>query len=136
MTSSDRMKKTFDILPCPKPRMTQRDRWKGRDCVARYRGFADEVRLLKVPLPESGAHITFFLPMPRSWSQKKRQAMNGKPHKQRPDVDNLIKGLMDAVYGEDSHIHDVRISKVWAVKGRIEIRENSNSTKPNFDYDI
>lgn len=27
--------------------------------------------------------------------------MNGKPHQQRPDVDNLIKAVMDAIFDED-----------------------------------
>jgi Holliday junction resolvase RusA-like endonuclease len=85
-----------------------------------------------VPLPEAGAHIVFHIPMPRSWSKKKRSVMNGQPHKQRPDADNLFKALADAIYGEDSHIHDVRISKVWSETGRIEIRENTASAEANF----
>ena len=117
------MTKKFNIIPVPKPRQTQRDRWLKRACVMRYRAFADEVRLKKVPLPEAGGHVIFYLPMPKSWSKKKRTAMNGQPHMQRPDCDNLFKALADAIYSEDSHIHDVRISKKWANKGKILIRE-------------
>lgn len=84
-------------------------------------------------MPESGAHIIFYIPMPRSWSKKKRNEMNGKPHRQRPDTDNLFKALADAIYGDDSHIHDVRISKVWSEKGRIAIRENANSAEAQND---
>lgn len=72
---------SYDITPVPKPRQTQRDRWKKRGSVLRYRNFADEVRLMKVPLPEAGAHIIFHIPMPMSWSKKKKAEMNGKPHK-------------------------------------------------------
>ena len=115
------MTKKFDITPVPKPRQTQRDRWLKRACVMRYRAFADEVRLQKVPLPEAGAHVVFCMPMPKSWSKKKRAAMEGSPHKQRPDCDNLFKALADAIYSEDSHIHDIRITKVWGIKGQIII---------------
>jgi Holliday junction resolvase RusA-like endonuclease len=38
-------------------------------------------------------------------------------------VDNFIKGLFDAVFEEDSHIWDCRMTKIWGTKGAIEIRE-------------
>ena len=34
---------------------------------------------------------TFILPMPKSWSKKKKQLMHGKPHIIKPDLDNIIK---------------------------------------------
>ena len=34
--------------------------------------------------------------MPKSWSLKKKKAMNGKPHRQTADIDNLLKALIDA----------------------------------------
>lgn len=112
----------YPVTPCPKPRMTQRDKWQKRPPVIRYRAFCDEVRAHRVSLPESGAHITFHMPMPSSWSQRKRKEMVGQPHKQRPDLDNLIKALGDAVHEEDSFLWDYRATKVWAEAGGIEIR--------------
>ena len=47
--------------------------------------------------------------------------MIGKPHQQRPDIDNLVKGLMDALLEEDSHIHTVYAKKIWAEKGSIDL---------------
>jgi hypothetical protein len=64
----------YPIVPMGKPRMTRADKWKKRPEVMRYRAFCDEVRLRGVALPESGAHVTFVLPMPASWS--KRNASN------------------------------------------------------------
>ncbi|MND15687.1 hypothetical protein D3C80_59160 [compost metagenome] len=64
--------KIYDITPIGKPRMTRVDKWKQRSAVMRYRAFCDEARLRKIHLSESGAHITFVMPMPQSWSQKKR----------------------------------------------------------------
>lgn len=34
----------YPIVPVPKPRMTQRDKWQKRPAVMRYRAFCDEVR--------------------------------------------------------------------------------------------
>lgn len=113
------------ILPVPKPRMTQRDKWAKRPAVLRYRAFCDAVRAAGVQIPESGAHITFHLPMPASWSLAKRWEMVGKPHQQKPDVDNLGKALLDACLDDDSGVWDVRTTKRWAVNGAIEISENS-----------
>lgn len=111
------------ITPVPKPRMTQRDKWQKRPCVIRYRDFCDEVRnqMKGQEFPQEGAYVIFYLPMPKSWSKKKKREMQLKPHQQKPDVDNLCKALLDALYGDDSHIYDIRISKYWALAGAINI---------------
>ncbi|MEN0629463.1 RusA family crossover junction endodeoxyribonuclease [Phytobacter ursingii] len=113
----------YPIVPMGKPRMTRADKWKKRPEVMRYRAFCDEVRLRGVVLPESGAHVTFVLPMPASWSKKKRQQHNSQPHQAKPDCDNMLKALMDALYEDDAHIWDCRITKVWGEIGQIIIRE-------------
>lgn len=123
--------KTYPIIPNTKPRMTRSDKWKQRPCVLQYRAFKDEVRLHKVVLPECH-HVTFVVPMPKSWSMKKQKAHYGKPHQQRPDVDNFCKALFDAVFEEDSHIWDCRMTKIWGSKGEIRIRE----IKPEEFYDV
>ena len=74
------------------------------------------------PKLEDGAHIIFHIKMPKSWSKKKKLEMDGEPHRQTPDVDNLGKALLDSVFGNDAHISDIRITKVWANMGAIEIR--------------
>ena len=109
----------YPITPVPKPRMTQRDKWKKRPCVLRYRAFCDEVRL-RINQDLDGASITFHIPMPSSWSTKKRVDMDGKPHRSRPDLDNFCKGIFDAMYAEDSHIAEITLRKVWAKQGGIE----------------
>ena len=109
----------YSITPTPKPRMTQRDKWKKRPATLKYFAFKDECRLKGVYLPKCGAHITFVIPMPKSWSKKKKESQNNSAHQQRPDVDNLLKALMDAVYGEDCGVYDVRISKYWGINGKI-----------------
>ena len=113
----------YPITPAPKPRMTQRDKWQKRPAVLRYRAFADECRARRVTIPEDGAFVLFTLPMPKSWSKRKRSEMDGQPHQQKPDWDKLAKALCDAVYGDDSHLHTMAVRKVWGERGSIEIRE-------------
>lgn len=114
----------YPITPVSKPRQTQRDKWQKRPAVMRYRAFADECRMRKVTLPEFGAWIVFHIPMPATWTKKKKAEMNGRPHKQKPDADNLAKALMDAVHKDDSVVWDIRATKVWAEQGAIEVRSS------------
>ena len=110
----------YNIIPVPAPRMTRSDKWKGRHCVLRYFNFCDEVKLNNITLPESGAHIIFTIPMPKSWSNKEKLTINGNPHKSKPDIDNLLKALLDAIFQEDKHIYNIRATKIWGYEGSIE----------------
>ena len=113
------------VDPVAKPRMTRQDKWKQRKCVMKYRAYKDELNLRLKPYGEIDLNfsgIRFVIPMPKSWSQKKRDEMNGQPHTQKPDVDNLLKGLMDALMEDDSGVHTVSIQKVWGEEGGITIR--------------
>ena len=111
-----------DVTPVTKPRQTKRDKWKQRPCVMRYRAYADHLRAKMLDIPECGYHLIFIMPMPKSWSKKKRDAMRGKQHQQTPDKDNLEKAVLDALYGDDSCVWDGRVSKFWGDKGRVIVR--------------
>lgn len=111
----------YKIVPCPAPRMTRADKWQQRPCVMRYFAFCNEVRRQKIEV-FNGDSIGFVLPMPESWSKKKALSLNGQPHTQTPDLDNLLKSLLDAIYGEDKHIHYLSgLSKIWGTEGQIII---------------
>lgn len=114
--------RSYPITPVPKPRMTQRDKWAKRPSVLRYRRFKDQVRLRRVELPQP-CRVTFWIPMPASWPAGKRSALAGMPHRVRPDLDNLLKALCDAVHQEDAHLYDIRAAKRWASsrEGWIEV---------------
>lgn len=106
-----------------KPRMTQADSWKKRPIVLKYWEYKDKIRFwARENNFRLGNEICviFYIPMPKSWSVKKKAKMLYTPHQQRPDVDNLIKGLMDALLDEDSHIHTVCAKKIWYTEGSIE----------------
>jgi len=113
----------YQICPVPKPRMSNSDRWRKRPATAKYWHFVDLCRLNRVELPCFGAHVTFILPMPKSWSKKKRATQNGKPHMSRPDLSNILKALEDAIYQEDSVIYDIHIEKRWGIEGKIIVKE-------------
>lgn len=49
--------------------------------------------------------------------------MDGKPHQQTPDKDNLEKALLDAVYDNDCRVWDGRVSKIWGREGKIIVKE-------------
>lgn len=121
------MRAFYAITPIAKPRQTQSDRWKKRPSVLRYRAFADECRAHGVQLHESGCHVIFHLPMPKSWSAAQKRRSVSLPHRSRPDIDNLLKALLDAVMSEDSAVWDIRATKQWSYSGAIEITVKANA---------
>ena len=116
----------LQINPCPKPRMTRSDSWRKRPCVTKYWGFKDklvlEAKRHSFEIQEADMQITFYIPMPDSWSKKKKSEYNSTPHRQKPDIDNLLKAFFDCLCSDDSFIYDVRVAKYWGTSGSIEIR--------------
>lgn len=111
----------YPITPMGAPRMTRADAWKKRPVVMRYRAFKDEVKLRGVKFG-NGDKVVFVMPMPKSWSRKKKDLMEGTGCMSKPDVDNLLKALLDAIYGDDAHIWKIRgLEKVWGYEGGIRI---------------
>lgn len=117
----------LDITPVGKPRMTQRDRWAHRPAVERYHAYCDQLRLLlpDYELPHK-LSLVFYLPMPQSWSSKKRELMKGAPHRQKPDIDNLAKAFMDAFKVDDSHVHSLHAEKYWSDIGWLDVMEDDD----------
>tara|TARA_Y100000310_G_scaffold294855_1_gene325682 strand:- start:289 stop:636 length:348 start_codon:yes stop_codon:yes gene_type:complete len=113
----------IDIEPMSKPRMVYSDRWRKRKCVLDYWAYKDELSL-KAAGFELGPdlEITFYLSMPKSWSKKKKSLLEGEPHMQTPDLDNLIKAFMDCVSENDAHVHTINAEKIWAYEGRIDVQ--------------
>lgn len=114
----------FDIIPMGAPRMTQSDKWKKRPVVMQYRAYKDLLRLQANTMQFSiGEYFdaVYFLPMPDSWSNKKKLQMNGTPCKVKPDTDNITKGIKDCFSENDSNIWYERAEKRWAYRGSILI---------------
>lgn len=113
------------IRPIPKPRMVKSDSYKKRPIVTRYWAFKAELKLacnvqgLK-SLPDSVC-LGFVIPMPEYWSVKKKKQMLNMPHQQTPDIDNLIKSVLDCLCDDDSYIWHIEATKRWGEKGMIKI---------------
>lgn len=112
----------INITPVPRPRMTRKDKWAPKKSVVRYWVFCRELRdKLKGFELKGHATIIFYMPMPKSWSKKKKAKLQGQPHTQRPDIDNLIKAILDGLLEEDSGVHTIQAQKLWAKSGKILI---------------
>ena len=103
--------------PVAKPRMTQRDKWKIRPCVAEYRAWCDSTRLqlkrtTKLTLKQPTAlYIRAYFGSPKGPPRV-------GPHCQKPDFDNLLKAAADALFLNDEMIWYGRVEKYWANAGR------------------
>jgi Holliday junction resolvase RusA-like endonuclease len=85
-----------------------------------------EAKRNRFVFPPEGAALTFFIPVPRSWSKKKKRAHHGKLHQAKPDLDNLLKAMLDALIVEDKYIcHYGELAKRWVdfEEGWIEVRQ-------------
>lgn len=79
-------------------------------------------------------NIVFYMPIPKSYSKKQRaEILNGrlKPTK-KPDIDNLIKSVLDALnglaYADDSQIIKVTAVKRYAETGSTELTIKEGET--------
>jgi Holliday junction resolvase RusA-like endonuclease len=106
--------------PMGKPRMTRQDQWlvgdKMREVVARYWAYAQLLRDAfdgKFPEEISGMKADFYIAFPKSYPVWKRLQLDGKPHEEMPDIDNLLKGAMDALVANDEIIAEVHARKFW-----------------------
>lgn len=125
--------KTFEISPMGKPRMTRRDKWAERTCVMSYRAYKDAIAYQRKGFQLADEFtVCFKLPMPKSWSKKKQRDMEGKPHQQKPDIDNLLKGLMDALMKNDETVYQVRAEKYWSRSGQIWIMQDNSKMNSTF----
>lgn len=122
------------ITPVTKPRMTRRDQWyrdpdhpdpkkRQRPAVTKYQQYKKDLAQLVRGDLDPCFDIDFYVPMPKSWSEKKKREMDGKPHQDKPDIDNFLKAFMDAMCKDDSYVYDAHARKFWAYEGKIMLNE-------------
>ena len=62
--------------------------------------------------------VTAYFSLPQSWPKTRRATLIGRPHTQRPDADNIVKTVTDALngvaYDDDGQISELRVRKLWA----------------------
>lgn len=61
--------------------------------------------------------MEFVMPIPQSLSKKKQTELVATPHTKKPDLDNLVKAVLDALNGvafvDDSRISNINASKEY-----------------------
>ena len=127
---------TFNISPVPasRPRVT---RW-GTFYGKKYKQFKLEMGLLLIDSDKNNsinpvtwleglisADMTFFVPMAKSWSNKKKSSKNGQFCDNNSDLDNYEKAILDSLNGvyfhDDKQIVQQSSQKIWAEQGSIKI---------------
>lgn len=83
-----------------------------------------EAKRVGFSLPDVGAGIIFYLPVPKSWSKKKKRLHHGAYHQSKPDLKNLLSAWEDSLMTEDKTIaFYTHLGKRWvdSEDGWIEI---------------
>jgi Holliday junction resolvase RusA-like endonuclease len=78
------------------------------------------IALPHFPAPLAGPVVVEVLAVfavPPSWSKAKRKDRLHGPHCQKPDGDNVLKSIKDALnriaWADDGQVYDARVRKVW-----------------------
>lgn len=70
--------------------------------------------------------LAFYFTSPESWSKKKKAQAIGQLKVTKPDIDNLIKTVLDAcnghVWKDDNQITEITSSKRYGIEPKIIIR--------------
>lgn len=124
------MKIVFEITPVPasRPRVTK---W-GTYYSKIYQQFREDMAILIKTKPKTlyseplEVDVTFFMPIAKSTSKKKKELLHGTYCTKKIDLDNLEKAIYDAmsdyIYLDDSQIVEHTTRKVWTKENpRIEI---------------
>lgn len=86
-----------------------------------------EMPLLMGPI---NIKFEFYFEMPPSWSKKKKDIKNGKPHDIKPDASNCQKFIEDSLneiaYHDDCQISDWSGIKRWAYEPMIRLVIKTN----------
>lgn len=73
-------------------------------------------------------NLMFSLSLPKSYSNKKKQGLVNKGHTNLPDLDNLIKNVLDRgdgiLWKNDKTIYSIRAEKIWSIEPAIVININ------------
>ncbi len=71
-------------------------------------------------------------PMPKGWSKKKREVMNGRYATPKPDSDNILGSVMDSLFPEDDDIVvETAVRKIWGEEAALHIKIEGISYEQN-----
>lgn len=121
----------YPIKPkaAPRPRVTKFGTYNNKDYTDWKKGLSLLARSKsKKPLEnEIFIKIDFFYEIPKSWNKSKKE--NTKWHKVKPDIDNLIKSVMDSlngiVYKDDCQVVMIQARKQYSNFAGVKIEIES-----------
>ena len=118
----------FNIIPVPasRPRVTRWSTYYGK----KYTNFKEEMLSLTSDIvftPLEGnifAQLQFNVPIPKSWTKKKKEAKNGAYCDNHADIDNYCKAILDSLngvyYEDDKQIVMLQATMLWATEASID----------------
>ena len=118
----------FNIIPVPasRPRVTRWSTYYSK----KYTNFKEEMLSLTSDIvftPLEGnifAQLQFNVPIPKSWTKKKKEAKNGAYCDNHADIDNYCKAILDSLngvyYEDDKQIVMLQATMLWATEASID----------------
>jgi Holliday junction resolvase RusA-like endonuclease len=104
--------------PVGSPRMTQRDKWAQRPCVLAYRAFADALRAEAPNLPPASRVLSLKVTAAFATDDA---SLWGTPYRKKPDADNILKSVMDALWKDDHKLGDVSADRKWEREDSVRV---------------
>lgn len=120
---------TFTIPGKPfakqRPRATRQGRVYTPKETVSFENTVGQLACQHFPEPLDGPVSVFiwatFQP-PKSWSRKKTGEHIGRPHTQRPDLDNCAKAILDGLnriaWADDGQVSELHVRKIWGPEPR------------------
>ena len=111
-------------IPAPRPRVTRNGTYND----PKYTNYKKAIGMLSkanfsVSDKPIAMHVIFYFDIPKSWSKKKKEETIW--HTSRPDTDNLLKGVKDALNGiayvDDAQVCCVSAKKQYSFRAGIDI---------------
>jgi Holliday junction resolvase RusA-like endonuclease len=118
----------IDPVPASRPRVTRWGTYYGK----KYKEFKKKMEEILSTYHATEileglifADMTFFIPIPKSWSKKKKESKIGKYCDNNADLDNYEKAILDSLSGyyyiDDRQIVKQTSRKIYAEFGTIHI---------------
>ena len=105
--------------------------------LEKYNKYKEEMKRLAAEnnftIPKSGCALYFYVPVSKSWSNKKKKAHHGQMKLTQPDIDNYEKAFFDSLKPKDESIGQLSgHGKFWVnqEQGYIEILLNQHVYNP------
>jgi len=114
----------FRDLLLAAPRLTYQGR--ETEIAKRYYAYREhlqwEAKVQKFT-PGNALSMYFYVRMPLSWSKKKKMGMVMLPCQSVPDLDNYVKAILDALFGDDRKVWLFKyILKLWSYDSLLIIK--------------